>query len=95
MGTTDTTALDARGPQFNATLTSIVLAVALLTATTPVGVVLLAVQAVLFANGTLLGVRRTPAAYLFGGVTSMSPRGRSRGSRRGPWAPRASVPAGR
>jgi hypothetical protein len=68
MGTSDLSALDARGPQFNATLTSIVLAVALLTATTPVGIVLLAVQAVLFANGALLGVRRTPAAYLFGHV---------------------------
>ncbi|WP_310962204.1 DUF4395 domain-containing protein [Nocardioides terrisoli] len=57
--------LDARGPQFNATLTSAVLAVALLTATTPVGVVLLAIQAALFATGVVLGVQRTPAAYLF------------------------------
>jgi hypothetical protein len=59
------TPLDARGPQFNATLTSVVLAAALLTATTPAGAVLLAVQAALFAIGVALGVQRTPAAYLF------------------------------
>lgn len=57
--------LDARGPQFNATLTSIVLALVLVTATTPVGPVLLAVQALLFASGVVLGVQRAPAAYLF------------------------------
>jgi hypothetical protein len=57
--------LDARGPQFNATLTSVVLAVALLTATTPAGVVLLAGQGVLFALAVVLGVQRTPAAFLF------------------------------
>ena len=65
MSTTDLTPLDARGPQFNATLTSIVLALVLATATTPVGVVLLAVQAVLFATAVALGVQRAPAAYLF------------------------------
>lgn len=57
--------LDARGPQFNATLTSIVLVLALLTASTPVGVVLLGLQAVLFATAVALGVQRTPAAFLF------------------------------
>jgi hypothetical protein len=57
--------LDPRGPQFNATLTSIVLALALLTATTPLGVALLALQAGLFATAALLGVQRTPAAHLF------------------------------
>jgi hypothetical protein len=57
--------IDARGPQFNAVLTSVVLALVLLTATTPVGVVLLAVQALLFASAVLLGLHRTPAAFLF------------------------------
>lgn len=57
--------LDARGPQFNATLTSVVLIAALATARTPVGVGLLALQAALFATGVLLGVQRTPAAFLF------------------------------
>jgi hypothetical protein len=57
--------IDPRGPQFNAALTSVVLASVLATAATPVGIPLLAVQAVLFAAGVLLGVQRTPAAYLF------------------------------
>jgi hypothetical protein len=57
--------IDPRGMQFNAVLTSIVLAAVLATATTPVGVVLLAVQVVLFATAVVLGVHRTPAASLF------------------------------
>jgi FtsH-binding integral membrane protein len=57
--------IDPRGPQFNAALTSVVLAAVLATATTPVGVPLLGLQAVLFATPVLLGVQRTPAAYLF------------------------------
>lgn len=59
------TPIDPRGMQFNAVLTSIVLAAVLATATTPVGVVLLAAQVALFAAAVVLGVRRTPAAYLF------------------------------
>lgn len=59
------TPLDARGPQFNAALTSVVLAVALATAHLGVGVWLLGAQAVLFAIGVAFGVQRTPAAYLF------------------------------
>lgn len=57
--------LDPRGPQLNAVLTSVVLAVSLLTAPGAVGVMLLALQAVLFAAGVVLGVQRTPAAWLF------------------------------
>ena len=57
--------IDPRGPQFNAALTSVVLAAVLLTAPGPAGVVLLALQAALFATGALLGVQRTPAAWLF------------------------------
>ena len=57
--------IDPRGPQFNAMLTSVVLALALLTAPDAVGIVLLAGQAVLFAIAVALGVQRTPAAYLF------------------------------
>ena len=59
------TQIDPRGPQFNAVLTSVVLAVVLLTAPGAVGIALLAVQAALFALGATLGVSRTPAAYLF------------------------------
>ncbi|ROR92559.1 DUF4395 domain-containing protein [Nocardioides aurantiacus] len=57
--------IDPRGPQFNAVLTSIVLALSLLTAPGALGVTLLAVQAALFAVGVALGVQRTPAAWLF------------------------------
>jgi hypothetical protein len=57
--------IDPRGPQFNAMLTSVVLALALLTAPGTVGIVLLGVQAVLFGTGVAFGVQRTPAAYLF------------------------------
>ncbi len=60
-----TTPIDARGPQFNATLTSVVLVLALLTARTPVGVGLLVLQAALFGVAVALGVQRTPAALLF------------------------------
>ncbi|GAB3991779.1 DUF4395 domain-containing protein [Nocardioides marmoraquaticus] len=60
-----TTQLDPRGPQLNAILTSVVLALVLLTAPSAFAVVLLAGQAVLFATGAALGVQRTPAAYLF------------------------------
>lgn len=57
--------IDARGPQFNATLTSVVLALVLATATTRVGVVLLGLQGLLFATGVVLGVQRTPVAFVF------------------------------
>ena len=59
------TDFDPRGPQFNAALTSIVLAVVLVTAPAPVGVALLALQALLFATGVVRGIQHTPAAYLF------------------------------
>jgi membrane protein implicated in regulation of membrane protease activity len=59
------TPIDPRGMQFNAALTSIVLAAVLATATTPVGLVLLAVQVALFAAAVVLGVQRTPAASVF------------------------------
>jgi len=65
MSSTNHAPLDPRGPQFNATLTSIVLALALLTATTPFGIAVLVAQAGLFATAVVLGVQRTPAAYLF------------------------------
>lgn len=61
--------IDPRGPQFNAALTSAVLLVVLLTTliTGPfaLGVALLALQAVLFAWGAVLGVQSTPAAHLY------------------------------
>jgi hypothetical protein len=57
--------IDPRGPQLNAMLTSLVLALSLLAAPGPVGVALLGIQAALFAVAVAFGVQRTPAAYLF------------------------------
>jgi hypothetical protein len=57
--------IDPRGPQFNAILTSVVLAGTLLAAPGAVGIVLLGIQAALFATAVALGVQRTPAAYLY------------------------------
>ncbi len=59
------TQIDPRGPQFNAALTSVVLAVTLLTAPGAIGIALLAVQTALFATAVAFGVQRTPAAFLF------------------------------
>ena len=57
--------IDPRGPQFTAALTTVVLAVVLLTAPGPVATVLLAVQTALFALGVARGVQRTPVAWVF------------------------------
>lgn len=56
--------IDPRGPQFAAGLTAVVL-VAVLLLPPPASVVLLAVQAGLFATGALRGVQATPYAWLF------------------------------
>jgi hypothetical protein len=57
--------IDPRGPRFAATLTTVVLAVALLSTTTALTVGLLAVQAALFAVGALTGIQNTPYAWVF------------------------------
>ncbi|MEI2714240.1 MAG: DUF4395 domain-containing protein [Nocardioides sp.] len=57
--------VDPRGPQFAAALTSVVLALVLLTAPGSVALALLATQTGLFALGAALGVSRTPHAWLF------------------------------
>jgi len=57
--------IDARGPQFNAAVTSVLLAVVLATAHLGFGVGVLVVQALLFASGVILGVQRTPLAWVF------------------------------
>ena len=57
--------IDPRGPQFGAVITTATLAVVLATAPSIFAVVLLAGQAALFATGALLGVSRTPYAWLF------------------------------
>ncbi|GAA2138113.1 DUF4395 domain-containing protein [Nocardioides koreensis] len=60
--------VDPRGQQFAAAVTSVVLAVVLLSAPSPIAVALLAVQAVLFAIGAGLGVQSTPHALVFRAV---------------------------
>jgi hypothetical protein len=57
--------IDPRGPRFAATLTTVVLAAVLLAAPSASAVVLLGVQAALFATGAVGGVQRTPYAWLF------------------------------
>jgi hypothetical protein len=68
MSTTTTspvaTGIDPRGPRFAATLTSVVLVLVLLTPG-PVSVVLLALQAAVFAVGAARGVQHTPYAVAF------------------------------
>ena len=54
-------AVDPRGPRFAATLTSVVLAVALITSSGW----LLAAQAVVFALGAFAGLGRSPYGWLF------------------------------
>jgi hypothetical protein len=59
-----TAGIDPRGPQFTATLTAVVLILALVTPT-PASIALTAVQAVLFLVGARRGVQHTPHAWLF------------------------------
>jgi uncharacterized membrane protein YjdF len=57
--------IDPRGPRFVASLTTVVLAVALVAAPSAVTVGLLVVQAGVFAVGAAYGVQRTPYAWVF------------------------------
>ncbi len=57
--------IDPRGQQFAAALTSVVLALVLLTAPGPLSVGLLVVQAALFALAVTRGVQRTPVAAAY------------------------------
>ena len=59
------TLIDPRGPRVAATLTSVVLALVLLTAPGTLSTTLLAAQAAVFAVGALAGVQHTPYALLF------------------------------
>ena len=66
------TQIDPRGPRFAATLTTLVLAAALLLAPSAATVALIAVQVGVFAIGALRGVQRTPYSWLF--KTLLRPR---------------------
>jgi disulfide bond formation protein DsbB len=59
------TQIDPRGQQFAAAVTSVVLAIVLMLAPSPIAVGLLAIQTVLFAVGAGLGVQHTPHAWVF------------------------------
>ncbi len=59
------TQIDPRGPRFAATLTTVLLAVALVLAPSTATTTLLAVQTVVFAIGAFLGIQHTPYAWLF------------------------------
>ena len=59
------TLIDPRGARVAAALTSLVLALVLLTAPGPLSTTLLAVQTAVFAVGALSGVQRTPYSLLF------------------------------
>jgi hypothetical protein len=60
--------VDPRGQRFAAALTTVLLAVALVAAPSTLTVVLLVVQAALFATAVLAGVTRTPYAWLYRSV---------------------------
>ena len=66
------TLIDPRGPRVAATLTSVVLALVLLTAPGTFATVLLAAQAAVFTIGAVAGVQHTPYAWLF--RTQLRPR---------------------
>lgn len=56
--------IDPRGPRFTASVTAVLLAVALVVPETA-ATVLIAVQAAFFALGAMLGVQRTPTGLVF------------------------------
>jgi hypothetical protein len=59
------TQIDPRGPRFVASLTMVVLAVALVVAPSTLTTVLVAVQAVVFGIGVATGIQHTPYSWLF------------------------------
>lgn len=57
--------IDPRGPRFGALITTVVLAVALLTISQPIGGILLAIQTVAFALGAIVGLKAQPYGWLY------------------------------
>ena len=57
--------IDPRGPRFNAAVTFAVLALVLVFAPAKPALALLALQALLFAHGAVLGIQHTPYAWVF------------------------------
>jgi zinc transporter ZupT len=63
--TTRSAGVDPRGPRFAAGITAVVLALVLVLHATPSGVLLLALQTIVFAVGALRGPSATPYAAVF------------------------------
>ena len=63
--------IDARGPRFSAVLTTIVLAVALVTS----NIWVVIAQAIIFAIGAIKGPQFTPYAYIFRAIIKPRPKG--------------------
>ena len=59
------TTVDPRGPRFGASITVIVLAAALVTAGSPVGLVLIVWQTLVFALGAFIGLYAQPYGVIF------------------------------
>lgn len=59
------TTVDPRGPRFGAAITTIVLALSLVFISTPVGIVLVAWQTLVFALGALVGLQAQPYGVVF------------------------------
>lgn len=57
--------VDPRGPRFGAAITTVVLAIALVLINTPVGLVLVAWQTLVFGLGSLVGLHAQPYGILF------------------------------
>ncbi len=57
--------VDVRGPRFAAAITTVVLAVILLTLDSPVGATLLVIQTLVFGLGAFVGLRAQPYGIVF------------------------------
>ncbi len=57
--------IDPRGPRFGAAITTVVLAIILLTIPSTVAVVLLAIQTAVFALGAFVGLQAQPYGILY------------------------------
>lgn len=57
--------VDPRGPRFGAAVTTVVLAAALLLVGSPIGLVVLGWQTLVFALGALVGLQAQPYSWLF------------------------------
>ena len=57
--------IDPRGPRFGAAITTVVLAIILLTLPTTIAIVLLAIQAVVFGLGAFVGLHAQPYGIIY------------------------------